>query len=149
MNKEQRKAKKTAKARARRRSYIKEKNRIKVSTAKIAKARKQRSIDFHNQHKDKGGLPQLMKMRRNLMTQDEMAKHFGVVKETIRYWMAEIFDDSYDPRYERRENKIEKLVGILKKDGKEQFEKYCKEKKVHRLYKEEALKRFTSNKKKS
>lgn len=142
MSKEQKQAKKSAKSRARRRSYIKQKHIKKVSEAKIAKDRKNKAIEFNRIYAEKGGLPKLLRMRRNLSTQDEMAEHFGVVKETIRYWMAALFDDSYDPREERRERKIEKYIKYIKKHGTERFEKFCSDSKVNDLYKEAALTRF-------
>ena len=147
MNTKQKKQfKKTMKVRARRKSYVKKKDAYNYTQKKISKTRQERSVDFHRKYEKLGGLPKLIFFKHNLATQDQIAYHFGVVKETVRYWMAELFDETYDPRKDRREAKIAKLVEFIKKNGESKFNKRCKDESINKLYQETAIKQYHDTK---
>jgi len=50
----------------------------------------------------KKGIFLLTKMMSANMTQDSIAKQFGVTKERVRQWAAEFFGHDYDPRRYRK-----------------------------------------------
>ena len=68
---------------------------------------------FNEKFHDKGGLGQLIIMKENLCTLKKIAEHFGVTRERVRQWMVDLFGDKYDPRYSRRQKKIDLINRIL------------------------------------
>lgn len=139
MNKEKKQAYKSAKKRYRHRTIERRKLDAKIEKSQLFTARKERAQDFHRTHLQKGGFPRLVRFRDLLAPQKEIASHFGISQETVRYWMAEIFEENYDPRIERQEKKIAALLKILKEEGREKFEDYCKRNNINGLYKERAI----------
>ena len=98
---------------------------------------------FNEEYKNNGGIYALTEMTAFLNTQDSIAKHFGVVKERIRQWNKEFFGETYDPRYERRDLIIERMIQFYNKNTIEEF----KEAYSGTEYYKEVLKTVMKNKK--
>lgn len=62
----------------------------------------------------KQGMIMLTQMRSMAYPQDEIASHFGVVKERVRQWMVEFFGCEYDPRIDRRNKMMSCMLDFAK-----------------------------------
>lgn len=71
-------------------------------------------IDFNQKYADKGGFSKLHEMITSEKTQEEIADYFGVTKEALRDWTISFFGERYDPRYDRREKRIDTLIEYMK-----------------------------------
>lgn len=92
---------------------------------------------FNKKYKDQGGIKQLSKMREELETLKEIAKHFNVCVERIRQWTVEFFGEIYDPRYERRKRTIEVIKSLIKRHGVEKTRTLYPD--INRSYLQEAI----------
>jgi len=72
---------------------------------------------FNEKYKDSGGIKQLSDMRDNFNTLKQISEQFKVSKERVRQWMVIFFEEKYDPRYERRKNKINAIRKLIENHG--------------------------------
>lgn len=91
---------------------------------------------FERKYGHYGGIKQLAKMRNSFFPLKTIALHFKVSQERVRQWMLEIFGSSYDPRPDRRNEAIKKMVKFYFNHSKEEFDKKFK----GTAYYQEALK---------
>jgi hypothetical protein len=78
------------------------------------------TIDKFNEiYGSKGGIGKLTEMKESLETLKSISINFGVSKERVKQWSVEMFHQKYDPRYERRDRKIEKIRELIKLHGVE------------------------------
>lgn len=77
--------------------------------------------EFNKTYGRKQGILMLTQMRSMAITQDNIAKHFGVTKERVRQWMLEFFGSEYDPRQERKERMMNSMVCFAKFNSAEDF----------------------------
>lgn len=76
---------------------------------------------FNEKYKEAGGIPKLTEMFSMFVTKEYIAKNFGVSKERVKNWHKEFFKTNYDPRKQRRELIISKMVEFGLKNGVEEF----------------------------
>lgn len=77
--------------------------------------------EFDRKYGRMGGVKKLAEMRDDLCTHSAIAKHFGVSRAMIRLWMRDLFKIIYDPRPDRAEERIAKMVDFAKKNPVEEF----------------------------
>lgn len=77
--------------------------------------------DFNKNYAKKGGIMALTEMRALMITQDFIAKQFGVSKEGVRWWMDKFFGGKYDPREPRREAIINSMLDFATHNSQEEF----------------------------
>lgn len=81
--------------------------------------------EFDKKYKEQGGIKQLSMMKDNFETLKKISECFKVSKERVRQWMIIFFGEKYDPRYERRENKIKAIKTLIEKYGIEKTKALC------------------------
>jgi hypothetical protein len=79
--------------------------------------------EFNGKYRNKGGMNMLARMRADLSPQKVISHHFGVSQEAVRKWMLEFFGEKYDPRLQRREISIERMVQFYKDTSMESFKR--------------------------
>lgn len=79
--------------------------------------------DFDKKYKDKGGSQMLNRMRADLLPQKVISHHFKVSQERVRQWMMEMYKEKYDPRLERKEIALQKMVKFYENTSLYQFKK--------------------------
>lgn len=76
---------------------------------------------FESMYGHKGGVVKLKEMMDALMTQSEIGDHFGVSAKRIRQWTMDFFGKSYDPRAQRKDLAIKKMIEFAKKNSIDKF----------------------------
>jgi len=90
-----------------------------------------------------GGFKKLLEMKIELKSLEEISKVFNVSKERIRQWMIELFGTNYDPRRDRRENRINFILDFIKQNGTKEAIKMFE--RTNKSYVQEAINRFMNN----
>lgn len=98
--------------------------------------------EFEDKYKSKGGMKKLTEFRSLLVSQDQIATHFGVGKQRVRQWMLEFFGAVYDARPDRRDAIINSMVDFAMMNPPSEFDAAYK----NSPYYKEALKKIKSNK---
>ena len=92
---------------------------------------------FDNKYKEKGGIKTFIEMKNQLCTLKQISDYFGVKKDRVRQWNHEIFNEIYDPRIKRKEQKINLFANFVKKYGLKKAEELYP--KINKYYKKEAI----------
>lgn len=94
---------------------------------------------FNEKYGKKGGIAKLTESRALMLTQDAIAKHYGVSKERIRQWMEKFFGGIYDPRAPRRIAFVDCMIEFAKANSEEEFHEAYKTHEYYQLALERAL----------
>ncbi len=69
---------------------------------------------FDERYAQQGGSIALQRMMKEKRTLEFIANHFGVTKQGIKYIIESIFEKKYDPRADRKEEILCKLIEYAK-----------------------------------
>lgn len=77
--------------------------------------------NFEEMYGNKGGVKILKEFMDNGFTTNFIGEHFGVSAERVKQWCVEMFGKRYDPRQQRREYRIERMLEYAKTVSEEEF----------------------------
>ena|SRR3990167_5743901 len=97
---------------------------------------------FDRVYNKRGGMKKLNAMIRDGLSQETIAKYFGVTRWAVSLWIRELFP-GFNTLEERRKKKIKSLVAVLSIMPKKDFRKNYKY--ANQTYVEKAIEEFNKN----